>query len=207
MDRLRAREIKAYEDYILETHRRWSDEGHAEELVKFGRQNDPSFNLTSEDILYMMTIKGVHQHIRAINYKYDQIAGPSHYWIGINPPPGTVTVLQLYQKTEQLFARYKMFEKGYLYCIETHTENGLRPHIHMIIRDTRPKPSRVAETLAKHYKISENSIERKKYSEGILYAEHVEYIKGNKKASKLDFVQNDEKILSEYNIPKYLGTI
>ena len=212
MERLRARELRAYEDHILFLHDKWSGQGRAEWFVKEAIKFDPSFSLTSEDIIYNMTIKGVKEHIAKINYKYDCLMGPSHYWVGINPiskldTPDDSLILPLFSQMEQCIRRHKMFHKGYLYCIEAHTNEGYRPHIHLLISDTKPKQSRIIETLAKSFKCEKHFIQVKKFTDGVMYSEHVKYIKGDKQESKEEFVLNDIKFLSKYNIPKYLGTI
>lgn len=212
MERLRARELKAYEDYILELHDKFVTKGLANKMATDGPKHDPSFNLTEEDIIYNMTIKGVKENIARINYKYDCLSGPSHYWIGINPYETSEDIdndkiLPLFQKMEQSVRKHKMFNKGYLYCIEAHTEGGIRPHIHLMIKDTQPKQSRVIETLAKVFNCEKHFIQVKKFTDGTLYSEHLKYIKGEKQESKEEFVQNDLKILSHLNIPKYLGTL
>lgn len=206
MDRLRARELKAYEDYILTIYDKYVTQGFAHILARDGKRYDPSFNMTEDEIIYAMTIKGVKEQRAKINYKYDCLTGQSHYWVNINPPTGSHTVLQLYQKMQKITTRYKLFNKGFLYCIENFTEGGQRPHIHCMVLDTSIKKHRILETLAKSFGCELNFIHVVKYTDGILYQEHVEYIKGNKKSSKIEFVENDLKILSEYNIPKYLGT-
>lgn len=204
---MRARELKAYEDYILEVHNKWVTEGHAHFLARDGRRYDPSFCMTANEIIYEMTIKGVKEERARINYKYDCLSGACHYWVGINPPTSSHTLLELYSKMEKCVKRYKLFKKGYIYCLENYTEHGQRPHIHMMLLDTSTKPSRIIETLAKVFACDKNFIQCKKFTDGILYSEHHSYIKGDKTSSKIDFVKNDLKILSEYNIPKYLGTI
>lgn len=207
MERLRARELKAYEDYILEVYDKYVTQGLAAQLAKH-----PDMEMTEEEIIHTMTIKGVKEQIARINYKYDCLSGPSHYWVGINPLPKTddpdsSLLLPLFSKMEQCVRRHKMFKKGYLYCIEAHTNEGFRPHIHLLLSDTTPKQSRVIETLAKSFNCEKHFIQVKKFTDGVMYPEHIKYIKGDKQESKEQFVQNDLKFLSEYNIPKYLGTI
>jgi len=207
MERLRARELKAYEDYILEVYDKYVTQGLAAQLAKH-----PDMEMSEEEIIHTMTIKGVKEQIARINYKYDCLSGPSHYWVGINPLPKTddldsSLLLPLFSKMEQCVRRHKMFKKGYLYCIEAHTNEGFRPHIHLLLSDTTPKQSRVIETLAKSFNCEKHFIQVKKFTDGVMYPEHIKYIKGDKQESKEQFVQNDLKFLSEYNIPKYLGTI
>lgn len=207
MEKLRVRELKAYEDFILEVYDKFVTKGHARYLA-----NHPDMLMTEEEIIHIMTIKGVKEQIARINYKYDCLSGPSHYWVGINPLPKTddpdsSLLLPLFSKMEQCVRRHKMFKKGYLYCIEAHTNEGFRPHIHLLLSDTTPKQSRVIEILAKTFNCEKHFIQVKKFTDGVMYPEHIKYIKGDKQESKEQFVTNDLKFLSEYNIPKYLGTI
>ena len=62
----------------------------------------------------------------------------SHLWIGINPPPGSVTMRQLFDLTVTACSKFKMLDE-HAFCVEANTDGGYRPHIHMMCPvGTRP---------------------------------------------------------------------
>lgn len=100
-----------------------------------------------------------------------------------------------------------MFQpESYLMCIEQNTSKGVRPHIHLML-ETKVRPARIIEQLAKHFKIQKPSVDLKKYSHSILWDEYINYIKGNKKDEKLEDVRRDVQDRTSLGIPQYLGEL
>jgi len=123
----------------------------------------------------------------------------THAWIGINPPPNTITLQELYEKTLEATHRYKWLDKSG-FVVEANTSNGYRPHIHMMAV-TKEKPYRIIDILSKYYNVSNNSIEVKLYHKGILYEEHLKYIQGNKRQEKQELVDKDKEERDTLDIP------
>ncbi len=72
----------------------------------------------------------------------------NHLWIGINPPPDTISLESLHKKLITILSKYKWIEPDkYLATLEAHTDNGFRPHIHLMII-SHEKPNRVISALA-----------------------------------------------------------
>ncbi len=122
----------------------------------------------------------------------------SYLWLGINPPPGAYTMLELHNKTSEAINKYKMLTE-HAWTVEAHTENGYRPHVHMMI-PTGTRPARVVELLAKHYNTKNQSIECKA---GHSYEEHLKYIKGDKKNEKISNVEKDVEERKSLHIQNY----
>jgi len=138
--------------------------------------------------------------------RYEKLEGKTHYWIGINPPPDSLTMLELYEKMEKLVKKNKFFQEGYIYCLENYTKAGERPHVHMMLT-TKTKPHRIIETLAEYFDIKRNFIDLTKYRHDILFNQHVKYIKGDKIEEKAAYVLKDKELLEDLGIPKYLGNL
>lgn len=208
MERLLARELKQLDDEILETHQKWSgDDGFANQLITYTKNNNIPFDLSVEEIVNNMTLKGYATRVATIRKKYEEYSlGPSHKWIGINPPSNSITLPDLYDKFQQFIQKHKYFSHGYLYCLEQHTDNGIRPHIHLMLL-CRTKNHRIIDQLSKFFNIKSNFIECKTYHHGYLYEEHKKYIEGDKKKEKQENVFKDNDFLASNNIPKYLGEL
>lgn len=123
----------------------------------------------------------------------------THAWIGINPPLNTITLRELYEKTEEAVHKYKWLQKSG-YVVEAHTNNGYRPHVHLLAV-TKEKAYRIIQILSKYYNVESNSIECKIYHHGILYEEHINYIKGLKTSEKEELVELDKEVRENANIP------
>jgi len=138
-------------------------------------------------------------------------AEKSHLWIGVNPPPDTITLSQLHKRLMTALSKYKWIQpESYLAVVEANTEGGYRPHIHLLITSyDKPleKPNRVITALSTHFNISKNSIDCKPYHKGLLYQEHVDYIDGNKRDSKKDNVELDRREREEFKIPHIIGKL
>jgi len=107
----------------------------------------------------------------------------TYMWVGIDPDIKLYpTMLSLYEKLDKL----QGFE--FKAVVEGHTENGYRPHIHMILF-TKICPNRIIKTFSKHFRCAENFVEAKNFK--CFYEDKLDYIKGNKKKDKLDLVKKD----------------
>lgn len=122
---------------------------------------------------------------------------PTKYsWVGINPSPEVYkTMRNLYERLEELPLT------NYYACVEGHTKEGYRPHIHMILF-THHKPYRMIEKLAKHFKCEKNFIQYKNMTQ--FYNEKMDYIKGIKTDEKEEFVNLDIEERDFSNIPHFI---
>lgn len=139
--------------------------------------------------------------LRILEEKYGKKVGRKHMWIGINPQ--CKDMKECYDTMIKMIEKHSYFDKS-LWCVEAHTEKGYRPHIHLMI-ETKAKPHRIIETIAKNFKCSKNFVECKNYKNDILYNEHVQYILGNKTDNKLQFVDADKKEREDEGIPHYIN--
>ncbi len=129
----------------------------------------------------------------------------SHLWIGINPPPNTTTLKELWERTLVALQKYKCLAT-HACCAEAHTSNGYRPHIHLLAI-TNEKPNRLITALANHFKLDKQSIECKAHHKGVLFGEHYDYIMGSKKTSKMKDVDLDVLERAKFDIPDFLQNI
>lgn len=165
------------------------------------------FGLNPEITLELLLSRQLEYHCYAVDKLRESVAkrtGNSHVWIGINPPPGSITLGKLYDKMENCVKTYKFFSTGYMYCMEAHTQNGVRPHVHLMLT-TNTKPHRLLEQISHHFNIKKQSVDIKKYHHDIAFNEHVNYLLGNKKSSKTENVEEDRILRAELEIPEYLG--
>ena len=129
----------------------------------------------------------------------------SHLWIGIDPPPNTITLKELWTRTLSALRKYKWLAT-HACCAEAHTKNGYRPHIHLLAI-TSEKPGRVIAALANHFSLKKNSIECKAHHRGHLFGEHYDYIIGKKLTEKMKEVDLDTLERKKHEIPDYLQNI
>lgn len=136
----------------------------------------------------------------------------THLWIGINPPPNTINVKDLFNKTIKAVKKYSFLQKAHIFCVESHTRNkktGLplyRPHIHLLSVH-HEKPGRVRTALQNFYQLEPASIEAKCWHAGLLYDEHVKYVKGIKQDSKAEEVSQDIDERIALDIPDYVSNL
>lgn len=174
-------EMESFRSNITEL---WTNE---EFIEKFGENQDEFINKVTKNSLE------IKQHI------IDPFIKKKYLWIGINPPPGAYTMLELYNKTVEATEKYKMLRE-HAWTIEANTDGGYRPHVHMMIPKS-VRPARVVEQLSKIYKVKANSIECK---DGYSYEEHLKYIKGEKKNEKILNVEKDIVERNELGIPNFI---
>ncbi len=211
MQRLLMKEIRAEDDEVVRMHDvleklypSLCNTGSAEERALF-KQNYP----TLEDLRYHLLYKTYKSRIQTLQNKFEEIGGKTHLWVGINPPPEKYTLKQLYDKMIDISEnpKIKFFRDSYIWNVEQNTQNGIRPHIHLILTDATVRPSRVIETLAKSFDIAKNSIQCKRHFNGIMYNEHIDYIKGKKTDSKQEDVGKDIADRMDLDINDYIGQI
>jgi hypothetical protein len=89
------------------------------------------------------------------------------------------------------------------FVVEAFTNNGLRPHIHMIVV-SNVRPSRMIDQFSKWFKCEKNMIEVNSMNFG--YEDKMNYLKGIKTESKQEFVINDRNMREELNIPHIYPT-
>lgn len=129
----------------------------------------------------------------------------THLWIGVNPPPNTISLKCLWEQALAAFSKYKCLAT-HASCVEAHTKGGYRPHLH-ILAITKEKPGRVITALANHFSLEKHSIECKAYHKGVLFGEHYDYIIGSKKTSKIEDVDKDKLERAKNEIPDFLQNI
>ena len=152
------------------------------------------YNCSQDEFIHDVTLKAL-----AIKQQVIDPQDKKYLWIGINPPPDTVTFKSLYDKTIVATNKFKWL-KDHAFTIEANTDNGYRPHVHMMIPKT-VKPNRVIKLLSSYYKVETNSIECKA---GYCYNEHLKYILGEKKNEKKINVEKDIVERKELDIPDYI---
>ena len=134
--------------------------------------------------------------LRKLDREYDKYLpkpAKKYMWIGINPQ--YKTMLELYNDLKKL-----KLDK-YVACVEAHTEQGYRPHIHMLYTGHH-KPYRIIEKLSKHFNCKTNFIEAKNYTK--YYDEKISYIRGEKTDDKIQYVEKDKIERKKDNIPDYV---
>lgn len=142
------------------------------------------------DAYFQKQVEGALYHFEKRYALPDEpMSNRNHHWIGINPPPDSISLKELYSLTDRATKKYKFLSK-YAYVAEAHTENGFRPHIHMMAI-TDEKPNRVITALANHYAVERSSIHCKAFKKGHLFGEHYDYITNLKTDSKDMYVQAD----------------
>jgi len=187
-------EMRHYEESYHEACERWktigqtfyrNDEG---ELVYGPTQAE---NLENE-------FKWIVLKCEQLKLKHFGARDKDHIWIGINPPVDfeKYSLVKLQKLMQSFFKnhKYTMLSDYAVYCVEQHTDNGVRPHIHFMAvgsYPTKTKPNRWIEHLSKHFKIEPNFIELKIYKKNYLLEEHKDYIKGIKRETKQDHVAED----------------
>lgn len=152
------------------------------------------FGVTQDEFIHTETLKAL-----AVKQQLIDPQEKKYLWIGINPPPGKYSMLQLHEKTLAAINKLKWL-KEHAYTVEGHTDGGYRPHVHMMIPKV-VKPHRVIESLSSYYKVETNSIECKA---GYCYNEHLKYIMGEKKNEKICNVEKDIVERNEIGIPNYI---
>lgn len=156
--------------------------------------------------------KCMYRALKKLKNKYFGQSNEMHTWIGVNPcalGDETPQLKNLWDKTMSLLGRYKCIpNKGVSFCVERNTKNGIRPHIHlMIVGEQKDRPAHIAKTLAKYYGCASNLIDVRKYKRSEMFAEHINYIKGEKRTEKLSQVEADKQDRISENVPDFFSNV
>lgn len=141
--------------------------------------------------------------ITQLKQKYYGDDEDNHTWIGIDP--SGISLEDLWKKTKALEGRFCFTTSDDMgYCVEQNTENGVRPHVHMMIRGViNQRPAYIAKRLAEYYECAPNFIHVKHHRRKVLFSEHKEYIQGNKAEDKKQLVQLDRRDRETLGIPHF----
>lgn len=189
--------------YIIEKNKMLNEVSHLRENFQemWGEEKFKElFNQTLDEFIFD-TIKKSDAILRSRFIKPPPDNEATHVWIGINPPPNTTTLTELWEKTMDAVHKYKWLEKS-AYTVEANTSNGYRPHVHLMAV-TKEKAYRIIQILSKYYNVEPNSIEAKPYHRGLLYEEHIKYIKGIKTSEKQENVNQDIEERETLEIPNF----
>lgn len=202
MDQLYNKERKMLEDQAMKQLE------NIRELFPDGMRMENGEWLSLEYLEQMLVYNGHLSESKRLKDKYDRLGGRAHHFIGINPLPDTIGMKELYEKMERIVKKYAMFsETNYLYCVEQHTDGGIRPHIHMMLENMSAKPNRIIKTLATALNLKETSINIETFRKNLLWKEHINYIIGEKCEEKEKNINLDKEARVLYGIPNYLGKL
>lgn len=131
----------------------------------------------------------------------------AHMWIGVNPPIDKTkhSMQKLWALALELPKKYKWMNHS-LFCIESHTNGGYRPHLHIFTLG-HEKLNRITKALSNHFQVATQSINHAAHKNGHLYEEHKKYILGDKATCKMDDVEADQKERLELGIPDFHSTL
>ncbi len=125
----------------------------------------------------------------------------NHAWIGINPPPKTYTLLELYQK----LLKDNPYPES-LAVVEQHTEGGIRPHVHQLVRvSSNTRKNHIISKLSKVYGLDPQSVQVNITKNKILIGKWEAYLKGSKTENKLENVERDRIDREKDNIPDLIS--
>lgn len=120
-------------------------------------------------------------------------------WIAINPPPQSISMEDLYT-----FSVEHLPYENYLMCVEQNTDNGIRPHVHILAKvNSTCRPNAEISRLARLYKVQDNFVECKVSKNKAVNFSRQNYIRGEKKEAKLINVEKDIKDRLSLNIPNF----
>ena len=147
---------------------------------------------------------------KKIKERFNKKEDTKYKWIGINPYSIIEDSEENEMKIKQLYnlLKSKCITTSWLqtvaYNVECYTENGLRPHVHMVLI-THAKPHRIIDTFSKLFKCDKSKIEVNSMTFGI--EDKLNYIKGIKKESKMENVTKDKYIRDKLAIPHVYNTL
>lgn len=132
---------------------------------------------------------------KAIDYKPPK---PYKAWIGINPPPNSISLGDIFNKGKELPYKH------YMMCAEQHTDGGIRPHLHILALVSKTtRPNKEIARLAKMFNIKESSVEVKITNNEGLNLQREKYILGDKTEDKQEKVLKDKEIRETLGIPQF----
>lgn len=87
--------------------------------------------------------------------KNEPTGSENYAWIGINPPPGDYTLKELYEK----LLKDNPYSPSSA-VVEQHTEGGIRPHIHQLVRvSSNTRKNHIITKLSKIYGLNPQSVQ------------------------------------------------
>ena len=196
MDSLYAQEKKAIEARYLRT-KHWF-EGELQTHIRM--TDNPEFDG------YVFWRDCYDADIRLLNDKYEKQfclktgkkVEDKHMWVCINPKYSSLK--DLYED----FVKSKVVRKyNYEAVVESHTNGGYRPHIHMIIY-TEERPNRIIDKLSRVFKCDKNFVDCKTSYE---LEAHRKYLCGEKREEKLDNVDGDRNERDANGIPHLITNV
>ena len=126
--------------------------------------------------------------------------GENYAWIGINPPPGTISLYELYEK----LLKVNPYKNGRA-VVEQNTEGGIRPHIHQLCKvSDNTRKNHIITRLSKLYGLESQSIDVNISKNKVLVSKWQDYVCGNKKVAKQSLVEKDIEDRSKYGIPHFV---
>lgn len=127
--------------------------------------------------------------------------GDNYAWIGINPPPSTISLYELYEK----LLKVNPYNKGTA-VVEQNTENGIRPHIHQLCKvSANARKNHIITRLSKLYGLEPQAIDVNISKNKILVGKWTDYVEGNKKDDKMNNVCKDIEDREKCGIPHIIS--
>lgn len=125
----------------------------------------------------------------------------NYAWIGINPPPGEYTLKELYEK----LLKDNPYTPSQA-VVEQHTEGGIRPHIHQLVRvSSNTRKNHIITKLSKVYGLNPQSVQVNITKNKILIDKWEGYLSGSKKDNKMENVELDKIDREKDNIPDLIS--
>lgn len=118
-------------------------------------------------------------------------------WIGLNPPPNTYTLKELYELCVDKFPY-----RGYEMVAEQFTQGGIRPHLHILLKvSDNSRKNHIISRLAKSFEMDAASVQVRISNNYSLIDRWQKYIQGEKSDTKMEYVNNDKEYRQNNNIP------
>ncbi len=124
------------------------------------------------------------------------------FFIGINPPPESISFEALWQEAvERMAESYD----SYILCIEQNTKTMIRPHIHALVCGSKSnsRPNREINRLKLLFKLKSECIFYRGSTDPKINKKRQDYIMGIKQEEKNENNIKDRKDRLAFNIPDY----